>query len=113
MLQLNIKNETSRLRAVILGTAESNGPVPEIKDCYDPKSIEHVLAGTYPKEADMVLEMEAVAKIFEKYDVKVYRPEVIKDCNQIFSRDIAFVIEDKIIDYTIIPLQLKLSLAKK
>ena len=103
MIRLHIKNETSRLRAVILGTAESNGPVPEIKDCYDPKSIEHVLAGTYPKEADMVLEMEAVAKIFEKYDVKVYRPEVIKDCNQIFSRDIAFVIEDKIIRANILP----------
>ena len=103
MLKLNIKNETSRLRAVILGTAESNGPVPKVEDCYDPKSVEHVLAGTYPKEADMILEMEAVAKVFKKYDVKVFRPEVIEDCNQIFSRDIAFVIEDKIIRANILP----------
>lgn len=103
MLQINIKNETSRLRAVILGTAKSNGPTPKVEDCYDPKSIEHVLAGTYPKELDMILEMEAVAKVFEKYDVKVFRPEVIKDCNQIFSRDIAFVIEDKIIRANILP----------
>jgi len=103
MLQLNIKNETSRLRAVILGTAKSNGPVPKVEDCYDPKSIQHVKAGTYPKEADMVLEMEAVAAVFKKYDIKVYRPEVIKDCNQIFSRDIAFVIDDKIIRANILP----------
>lgn len=103
MIKLNIKNETSRLRSVILGTAESNGPVPKVEDCYDPKSIEHVLAGTYPKESDMINEMDAVAKVFEKYDVKVYRPEVIEDCNQIFSRDIAFVIEDKIIRANILP----------
>lgn len=103
MLKLNINNETSRLRTVVLGIAKSNGPVPKIEECYDPKSIEHVKAGTYPKEEDMILEMDAVVTIFEKYGVKVYRPEVIKDCNQIFSRDIAFVIEDKIIRANILP----------
>ncbi|WP_372755621.1 dimethylarginine dimethylaminohydrolase family protein [Mariniflexile sp.] len=103
MLQLNIKNETSRLQAVILGTAESNGPTPSVEHCYDPKSIEHVVAGTYPTEEDMMEEMTAVANIFEKYGVAVFRPKVIKDCNQIFSRDIAFVIEDKIIRANILP----------
>ena len=103
MLELNIKNETARLRTVILGTAKSNGPIPKVEKCYDPKSIEHVLAGTYPKEEDMILEMEVVAAVFKKYDVKVFRPKVIKDCNQIFSRDIAFVIENKIIRANILP----------
>jgi len=103
MLKLNVKNETSRLRAVVLGTAESNGPIPKVEDCYDPKSIEHVKAGTYPKEEDMILEMEAVAEVFKKYEIDVYRPKIIKDCNQIFSRDIAFVIEDKIIRANILP----------
>lgn len=103
MLELNVKNETSRLRAVVLGTAESNGPTPKIEDCYDPKSIEHIMAGTYPNEEDMVMELNAVAAVFKKYNIEVYRPEVIKDCNQIFSRDIAFVIEDKIIEANILP----------
>ena len=103
MLNLNIKNETSRLRAVVLGTAKSNGPVPRIEDAYDPKSIEHIKAGTYPKEIDMINEMEAVVKVFEKYDVQLFRPEVIKDCNQVFARDIAFVIEDKFIKANILP----------
>lgn len=103
MLNLNIKNEVSKLKAVILGTAESNGPTPKVEDCYDPKSIEHVMAGTYPKEQDMILEMEALAAVFKKYDVQVFRPEVIKNCNQIFSRDIAFVIDDKIIRANILP----------
>lgn len=103
MLQLNIQNETSRLRAVVLGTAISNGPVPKPEDCYDPKSREHVLAGTYPKEEDMILEMESVAKVFEKYDVKVFRPGEIKEYNQIFARDIGFVIENKFIKANILP----------
>ena len=93
MLKINVKNETSRLRAVVLGTAVSNGPTPKLEEAYDPKSLLHIKAGTYPLEKDMVTEMEAVAKVFEKYDVKVYRPELIQDCNQIFARDIAFVIE--------------------
>lgn len=97
MINLNINDEVSRLRAVILGRADSNGPVPKLEDAYDPKSAEHIKSGTYPKDEDMVKEMEAVAAVFKKYDVKVYRPHSIKDYNQIFSRDIAFVIEDKFI----------------
>ncbi len=103
MLKLNIKNETSRLRAVVLGIAESSGPIPTPEECYDPKSREHVLAGTYPKDEDMVKEMDAVCKVFKKYDVKVFRPESIENCNQIFARDIALVIEDFIIDCNILP----------
>jgi N-dimethylarginine dimethylaminohydrolase len=103
MLTLNIKNETSRLRAVVLGTAKSNGPIPTIDEAYDPKSIQHIKAGTYPKEEDMVKEMEAVADVFKKHDVEVFRPKIIEGYNQIFSRDIAFVIEDKFIKANILP----------
>lgn len=103
MIKLNVQDETSRLRAVVLGTAISNGPVPKLEDAYDPKSAEYIKAGTYPKEEDMIFEMEALNKVFEKYNVKVYRPEIIKDYNQIFSRDIAFVIEDKLIKSNILP----------
>lgn len=103
MLQLHINNETAPLQAVILGTAKSNGKAPKISEAYDPKSIEHIKAGTYPQEKDMVTEMEAVAEVFKKHNVQVFRPEVIKDCNQIFTRDIAFVIEDCIIKSNILP----------
>ena len=103
MLKLNVTNETSRLRAVVLGTAESCGPTPKLEDAYDPKSAIHIKAGTYPIETDMVNEMEAVAMVFEKYDVQVFRPTVIKDYNQIFARDIAFVIDDKMVIANILP----------
>jgi len=103
MIKLKVNNETSRLRTVVLGTATSNGPTPTEDEAYDPKSLEHIKAGTYPLEADMVKEIESVAKVFEKYDVKVYRPELIKDCNQIFTRDIAFVIDDMFVKANILP----------
>jgi len=103
MLHLNVKNETSRLRAVILGTATSNGPTPTESEAYDPKSLEHIKAGTYPVEADMVKEMDALEKVFKKYDVKVYRPEIMENYNQIFSRDIGFVIDDIFIKANILP----------
>ena len=103
MLQLNVKNETSRLRAVVLGSAVNNGPTPTVEEAYDPKSLEHILAGTYPIEADMVKEMEGFNLVFQKYDVKVFRPQMIKDCNQIFTRDIGFVIDDVFIIANILP----------
>jgi len=103
MLRLNVRDETSRLKAVVLGIAQSCGPVPKPEEAYDPKSLEHILAGTYPKEADMIREMDAFSAVFKKYDVQVFRPEVLTDCNQIFSRDIAFVIEDKLIEANILP----------
>jgi len=103
MLKLNITSETAPLKAVVLGTAVSNGPTPELKDAYDPKSAEFIAAGTYPLEKDMVAEMEAVAAVFEKCKIQVFRPKIIEDYNQIFTRDIAFVIDDKFIKANILP----------
>ena len=47
--------------------------------------------------------MEVVAKVLERYDVEVLRPKVLKNCNQIFARDIGFVVEDKFIRSNILP----------
>ena len=103
MLELNINNETSRLRAVVLGSATSNGPTPTIAEAYDPKSLENILAGTYPKEEDMILEMEAFNQVLEKYGVTVFRPKQMENYNQIFARDIGFVIGDVFIKSNILP----------
>ncbi len=98
-----IRDEIAPLESVILGRADKNGKPPSPNKCYDPKSLKHVLNGTYPKEEDMIAEMEAFKNVLEKYDVKVYRPKLIEDVNQIFTRDIGFVIEDKFIKSNILP----------
>lgn len=103
MLPIHVTNESSRLRAVVLGSAVHNGPTPTAEEAYDPKSLEHILAGTYPTEEAMVQEMEAFNQVFQKYDVKVYRPELLENYNQIFTRDIGFVIEDTFIKANILP----------
>ncbi len=103
MLDLNIKDETSRLRAVVLGSALNNGLTPMAEEAYDPKSLEHILAGTYPLESDMITEMEAFNQVFKKYNVTVFRPEMIENYNQIFTRDIGFVIDDIFIKSNILP----------
>ncbi|MEE2771315.1 MAG: arginine deiminase family protein [Bacteroidota bacterium] len=102
-MNLHITNETSRLRAVVLGIAKSNGPIPTLEEAYDPKSKEHIQAGTYPAEEDMVNEIESVAAVLKKYEVQVFRPKIIENYNQIFTRDIAFVIDDKLVKSNILP----------
>ena len=102
-MKLHVNDETSRLKTVILGVANSSGPQPKVEEAYDPKSIKHIKEGTYPKEEDMVAEMAEVAAVFQKHRVDVLRPNIITDYNQIFSRDIGFVIEDKFIFANILP----------
>lgn len=103
MLKLHVKNETGRLKTVILGRADSNGPTPRPEEAYDPKSLEHINEGTYPLEQDMVTEMSAFEAILKKHQVEVLRPRLIPNLNQIFTRDIGFVIDDKFIKSNILP----------
>ena len=102
-MELHIQSETARLRAVVLGLPTSPGPVPTPEQTFDSKSYESAVHGVYPAEADIIREMDAFEKILRKYDVDVYRPRPVKDCNQVFSRDVGFVIDDKIIVSNIIP----------
>jgi N-dimethylarginine dimethylaminohydrolase len=102
-MNLHITSETGRLRAVVLGLPISSGATPSLDQTFDSKSYESVLHGVYPLEEDMVREMCAFESILKKYDVDVYRPRLVKNCNQVFSRDVGFVIDDKIIVSNIIP----------
>lgn len=96
-MQINIPNEYSRLKQVILGTAKDCGGPPHLDDTYDPKTKEFLRKGMYPYEKNMVAEIECFAKILKKHHVEVLRPNNIKHLNQIFTRDICFVIEDKLV----------------
>ena len=101
-MKLNIKNETGRLKSVVLGQPNSIGAIPTLEESYDAKSYNSIQKNIYPAEVDIVSEMTAFEAVLLKYDVKVYRPEVIEDYNQVFARDVAFVIDDKMIISNII-----------
>lgn len=96
-LSILVKDETATLEALVLGIAADFGGTPKLEDAYDPKSKEHIKAGTFPVEKDILVEMAAFEAVFKKYNIEVYRPENINNYNQVFSRDIAFVIDDKFI----------------
>lgn len=107
MLKINIKNESSILKSVVLGIANDFGGTPAIKKAYDPKSKEHIRNGTFPSEANLIEEMSGFAVMLESYGVEVYRPHLIPNCNQIFSRDIGFVIDDKFVRPNILEKRIK------
>ena len=107
MIKINIDNESGKLKSVILGIANDFGGMPSIKDCYDPKSRVHVKEGTFPTNEACIKEMDALVNVLEKYDIKIFRPQNIKGLNQIFSRDIAFVISEKLVIPNIIDDRIK------
>ena len=102
MIALNLHNEINTLEAVVLGLPDSFGGTPKLQDCYDPKSREHVLKGTFPTQQNVINEMNAVKSVLLNYGVEVFQPNNIEGLNQIFSRDIGFVIGNKFIVSNII-----------
>ena len=97
MIELNIHNESTDLEIVVLGLPDSFGGTPKLEKCYDPKSKEHVIADTFPLQLDVTKEINEFLSVLRKYNVKVLKPENIDGLNQIFTRDISFVIENKFI----------------
>ena len=96
-MKLHAVNEWSPLQTVVVGTAQSMGGTPSLDAAYDPKSKEHIQAGTFPLEADCQRELDGLASLLEAHDIEVLRPEVVNDLNQIFSRDIGVVVDDRMI----------------
>ena len=97
MIDINIHNESSELEIVVLGIPDEFGGAPKLEECYDPKSKQNVVNGTFPLQKDISKEMNEFLEALEKYNVKVLRPKNIEGLNQVFVRDISFAIEDKLI----------------
>ncbi|MAO45820.1 MAG: hypothetical protein CL823_01580 [Crocinitomicaceae bacterium] len=59
--KLCVKDESSKLEAVVVGIADDWGPNPLPEEAVDPKSREHLINGTYPIESDVKAELECLA----------------------------------------------------
>lgn len=90
-IKLQVKSETSPLEAVILGVAKDRPSIPHPNN---PKIQEHTDKGTLPTEQGLIDDMNTFKKTLESHGVTVYRPENIPNQDQIFTRDIGFVIGD-------------------
>lgn len=93
-ISLSVNSETGLLKSVVLGIPNDIGPVPNIEECFDPSSIYHVENNSYPSEIDISKEMTDFLELLNKYNVEVLRPENNLNLNQVFARDLGFVIQD-------------------
>ena len=106
-MKLFVKNETSRLKSVLLGNANNIEKKPNIYQTYDPLSIINLKKGTYPKKSDLIKELDSYKKALEINGVDVYELDSVPNCNQIFARDIGFDIGDYFFVSNILPLRIK------
>jgi N-dimethylarginine dimethylaminohydrolase len=91
MIKLNIHNETAPLQAVVLGKADDRQKTPHANN---PKIVEAIQLGTVPTEEGLSNDISTFERALLKYGVEVFRPHNIPEQDQIFSRDIGFVIGD-------------------
>ena len=92
-----IISETSSLKSVILGIPHDFGGTQNIEDCYDPSSLYYLKNNLFPIQEDITREMNAFLDVLKKYNVAVLRPENIVGLNQVFARDLGFVIGNTLI----------------
>lgn len=98
-----VANETDRLRLVVLGLPDSMGKTPELGECYDAKSYESVAKGVYPTQEAVINEMNELHQTLLRNGVEVLRPELVADYNQVFARDVSFVVDDTFFISNLIP----------
>ena len=103
MININIENEYSELKTVILGIADDLGVPPQESDAYDPRSLYHIKNNSYPIEDDLLRELDNFYNKLLKHNVDVIRPSNINNCNQIFARDLGFVISNLFFLSNIVP----------
>ena len=96
-MKLRAVNEWDALHTVVVGTAASMGGTPAVEESYDPKSKEHILAGTFPTEGDCQRELNELTTLLSDHGVTVLRPHVLPDVNQIFARDVGAVVDDRLV----------------
>ena len=57
-MNLNVVNETNKLKKVVLGIANNLGEDPLPSDCIDPKTKHYLINGEYPLENNCIAEIE-------------------------------------------------------
>ena len=88
---LDIRDETAPLEAVILGSAHDCGE-PTRHNLTDSA---YCASGQAPMEKDLVAEVEGFRSVLSDLGVQVVHPGNLPGTQQVFARDLAFVIGEK------------------
>lgn len=90
-MNLKVNDETAILESVVLGIGIDRGEPRPI----NPKIRMHLANNSLPTDKDICHEISTFEKILKDNGVEVLSPSNIPALEQIFTRDIGFVIEDK------------------
>ena len=90
-MEIFVANETAKLEVVILGIGADRGALRKI----NPSIRKNIEEGTAPTTQDICYEIQTFEKVLSENNIEVLRPDNLKGTEQIFARDIGFVIEDK------------------
>lgn len=93
-MEIQLRNETDPLRSVIVGLAQDRPAMPHGNN---PKIQENITKGTVPDESELIEEVEGFAKTLSDAGVQVLRPDVLPNQDQIFARDISFIIDQTLV----------------
>lgn len=102
MIDLKILDEVGELDTVVAGVAFHNGEPPALEEAYDAKTYHTILHNQYPLNEDLNREVEAFVSLMEREGVTVLRPGRHRGMQQIFARDVGFVIGDTFVRANII-----------
>lgn len=89
-MEIFVTNETAQLESVVLGIGIDKGAYRGI----NPMIRKHLVEKTAPTEADICREIKTFEEILCQNNVRIYRPSNLSAVEQIFTRDIGFVIDD-------------------
>ena len=101
-MNVKINSETLTLKEVLIGNSYNFKSPLNFRDLYDPTSLLNYLKGKYPNKFRLQSQLSKFKKILIKYGVKVHDLDIV-DTNQVFARDLGFVIDDKFIISSILP----------
>ncbi len=93
-LPLGVYDETAPLRAVVVGIGTD---ISRKRHLINPREAEAVATGTFPTRDDLRRQVQGLAETLASHGVEVYHPHNIPDSDQIFTRDVAFVIGERLV----------------
>ncbi len=101
-MNINVFDENSQLKELVVGNSYNFKSQINFRDLYDPISLYHYLKGSFPNKYKLQNQISKFKKILIKYDIKIHDLEFL-NTNQIFVRDLGFVIENKFFISSILP----------
>ena len=101
-MNINVFDENSQLKELVVGNSFNFKSQINFRDLYDPISLYNYLKGSFPNKYKLQNQISNFKKILLKYNIKIHDLEVL-DTNQIFVRDLGFVIDNKFFISSILP----------